>query len=199
MEKPFTIDLHVHTSRYSSCSLIPDRDLPRAAEVAGLSAVVITEHERQWTKRELGKLRGLAPGVLLLRAVELTLPEGDFVVHGLPEVKHLYDIKRADELIGKVRESGGLTVWAHPFRWGEPVEAFAEYVRPDAVEVASCNMNESVRKKAKALASRLKLPTVTASDAHRVAQIGEHRLTLPRPVTDEQDLVACLREMFVKS
>ena len=191
----FAIDLHVHTSRYSSCSSIDPEQLPAAALRAGLSALVVTEHECVWPAEELALLRGLEPDLLLLKGSELRVEEGDFVVFGVSSWDGLMEPMSGAEMLGLVHERGGFAIWAHPFRYGEPAHRFAEYLRPDAVEVDSCNMDGRTMVRAASLAEKLGVLSVTASDAHTLAHVGRHRFTLPRPVTDERDLAECLRGM----
>ena len=192
---PFAIDLHVHTKAYSPCSVIEPDDLPRAAKAAGLAAVVITEHLAVWTPRELARLRRLEPDLLILNGAELHVQEGDFVVIGVDSWDGLMDPMPGPDLLAKVRARGGFAIWAHPFRFGEPADRFAQYLRPDAVEVASSNMPPAVAARAAALAQALGVLAGTTSDAHAVAAVGRHPFHLPRPVADEADLVRCLREM----
>lgn len=53
MDDMITIDLHVHTSRYSLCSHLSPQDLVRPAPKSGVDGIVITEHDWQWTCREI--------------------------------------------------------------------------------------------------------------------------------------------------
>ena len=52
-----SIDLHVHTSRYSFCSHISPEELIRLAPERGIDGIVITEHDWQWTNEEIKNLQ----------------------------------------------------------------------------------------------------------------------------------------------
>ncbi len=81
---PFNLDLHTHTSFYSSCARIsPDR-LCQVAIQRGLHALAITEHHYQWHPDELAALQARYPALKLYAGVEITCTDGhDYVVLGL--------------------------------------------------------------------------------------------------------------------
>ena len=81
------IDHHVHTSRHSPDSVIDPEVLVERARLAGLDAVVITEHDYQWEADELADLNARADGLVVLSGVEVSAREGHFLVYGLPDLE----------------------------------------------------------------------------------------------------------------
>ena len=54
----FAIDLHLHTRRYSPCAeLVPPEEIASSARRAGLSGVVLTDHDVLWSIEETKELR----------------------------------------------------------------------------------------------------------------------------------------------
>jgi histidinol phosphatase-like PHP family hydrolase len=75
------IDCHLHTTRYSPCSHLRPYDACALASQRGLDALVITEHQIQWNKKEIKELQQDFPELKLYSGVEVTLREGlDLVI-----------------------------------------------------------------------------------------------------------------------
>ena len=195
---PFLIDLHVHTRVYSPCSRIDPAEAIARAREAGLSAIVLTEHGYRWSEDELAGLRASANGLRVLAGAEITTREGDLLVLGVDDVDSLDAYSSAEDVLSLVRARKGFAIWAHPFRFGEPADVYARKNVPDAIEIASSNMTPEVSARARRLAAELGVLTVTASDAHRPDAVGRYPFALPRPVENERELVACLRELAAR-
>lgn len=81
----FNIDLHTHTSRYSPCSGLSPQSLCETAIRRGLDAVVITEHNAQWSTDEIATLQTQYPALKLYAGVEISVDDGrHYGVIGLP-------------------------------------------------------------------------------------------------------------------
>lgn len=189
------IDLHVHTTRYSSgCSVLEPQAMVKAALRAGLQGVVLSEHQCSWSQEELEALRG--QGLRVFAGREVHMGDLHVLVFGLagppPEAADGPSLARA------VRGMGGAAVLAHPFRWGDwhrrPLPELDPIWRAfDAVEALSGNMLPRECQAAQATAEALGVPFTGGSDAHAPAELGRYHTSFLDDIKDETDLVAALR------
>ena len=191
------IDLHLHTSRYSSCGKATPQEMLAGATAAGLDAVVITEHHTIWPLSELQLLRASFPRIRIFRGMEVTCDRGraDILVLGVSDPDVAVMGMRPDEIINRVHRAGGVAILAHPFRMRSSIPAELLATPPDAYEVMSLNMPAYARHQAPLLA-RLwpEAHQVACSDAHQVAGLGAYAILLDRPVANESELAAAVRE-----
>lgn len=189
------IDLHVHTTRYSSgCSVLKPRAMVEAALRAGLHGVVLSEHQCSWSQTELDELRG--QGLRVFAGREVHMGDLHVLLFGLagppPEAADGPSLARA------VRALDGAAVLAHPFRWGDwhrrPLAELAPiWGAFDAVEALSGNMLPRECQAARATAEALGLPVAGGSDAHAPAEVGRYHTSFLDDIENEADLVAALR------
>jgi predicted metal-dependent phosphoesterase TrpH len=196
------LDLHVHTSRYSSCSrLDPDRLMIRARE-EGLDGVCLTEHQVIWPQaeaRDLSHRHGLA----VFRGIEVTTTAGDVLVFGVDQAPP--GVPTPEELKTQVDQARGIAILAHPFR-GFLVFGFSElklsvedaagmpvmkYVH--GLESANGRVTDPENDLARQVAAHLGLVAPGGSDAHSEDEVGLWRTVLDEPAADETDLVRLLR------
>ncbi|MFQ5736936.1 MAG: PHP-associated domain-containing protein [Thermodesulfobacteriota bacterium] len=192
------IDMHIHTSRYSLCSLIDPYEMVVAAVERGLDGVVITEHNRFWGMGELKELRARAGGLLVLGGAEITgLGGGHLLAYGVGE-RHagLVVEEGVDEgsFMEKVRALGGVVVSAHPYRYGPGLEAGLAALPPDGVEVKSINVDDAGMEKARALAKMCGIFEVAGSDAHTVEYVGAYCTEFYGRIRSEEELVSALKK-----
>ncbi|MCP4644861.1 MAG: PHP domain-containing protein [bacterium] len=170
------IDLHVHTSRYSTCSRLDPCRLIDHAVKAGLSGVVITEHHRQWKGRELAELveESKHTGFVLLSGFEYASSQGDLLVYGLDDAAvAAFEPGWAPEKAAEhVIAAGGVCVAAHPTRHGLGFDERLFSLPVAAVEACSVNMQPHEQQLAWKLSEGAGIPAVAASDAHRLADVG---------------------------
>jgi predicted metal-dependent phosphoesterase TrpH len=196
------VDLHVHTSPRSSCSVLQPEEAVREAARLGLDAVCLTEHHRSWRRDDLDRLEDIA-NLRVFGGTEITTSDGDILVFGLsvdvPYMVPIGDLRR------QVVADGGILIAAHPYRgvWlhrREPAPVIGgvgdaptvfEYV--DAVEICNGCLSEPENAAAARTAERLGLPGVAGSDAHRIEEVGRCVTVLEREVGDMFELVAALR------
>lgn len=109
------IDTHVHTRSYTYESFMNPEEAVLKAKELGLNGLIFTEKNGLWEKQELSKLHAKY-GVSLIAGQEVSADYQDshshFVVVGINE--RLYDGMRAEDLINKVHDSGGIIIAAHP-------------------------------------------------------------------------------------
>lgn len=179
-EKLISIDLHVHTSRYSPCSKISPEEIVALAPMRRLDGIVITEHDWQWSAKEIKELQEMAEGVKLYTGVEASLKEGHFLVIGL-EYQGSFDTDiTLGELSARAREENAALIWAHPGRFGgKTVES--GYI--DAMEVMSFNIKERQIPIIEENQRVLRIPGLAASDSHRPISLGTYATLLSSIVT----------------
>jgi predicted metal-dependent phosphoesterase TrpH len=172
----FLVDLHVHTHRHSSCSRIDEHRLIRHALIKGINGIVLTEHHYQWSRAELDALlaEANAPDFVLLAGFEYTSSKGDILIYGLePEdVRYFKPDGDPEVVIQLVHQMGGFCVAAHPTRAGLSFDERIKRMPLDGMEIASRNLQPHEQRRASKLAQSLGIQPVTASDAHRINDVG---------------------------
>lgn len=192
------VDLHTHTKEHSVCSHQSLSELVASARRKELDAVVITDHDYLWTPEDLTRsLSGVEHGPLLvLRGQEVSCLDGHLLVYGTSR-SIVGDVTRA-ELAARVRDGGGATILAHPFRWGGFSEVSdkvaAEYFRQfDAIEWRTTNHNAGEQARAEKFRSLPRIRLVGASDAHVAERVGLYATQFSGQFSDEHGLVQALR------
>jgi len=191
------IDLHVHTSLHSSCSLIDPAALIPAALRAGLNALVITEHGYQWTRDELEALRAESgmPGFPVMAGFEYTTTRGDLLVYGLDAVQanDFAPGMTPIEAARLVHDLGGVCVAAHPTREGLDFDMTMTDIGLAALEVCSTNLRNHERRLAMKFAQAVGIPVVAASDAHVISDVGRYATEFEGLIQSGADLKAALK------
>lgn len=202
------VDMHIHTTRGASDSSLRPVELARAARRLGLSAVVVTEHDRLWDPLEVARFRD-EHSLPLINGMEVSTELGHVLVIGLH--KYVPGVRHAEELRRIVSEADGYMIAAHPFRhyfyrieWErqglEPVDLTPEeaarlplFGLVDAVEVLNGGNNAQENAFALEVAQVLGKPGVGGSDAHSHQGIGIHTTVFERGLESEEDLLRELR------
>lgn len=191
------IDLHLHTRRHSSCSIIDEKRLIDRAVKAGLDGLVITEHHYQWPVSELEDLLAASnhPGFILLSAFEYSSARGDILVYGLePEqVKEFAPGGQPEVMLARAQQMGAICVAAHPTRAAIPFDERILEMPFDALEVKSVNLAPHEQRLAKKLAQDLGRPMTTSSDAHRIEDVGRYATEFQDPIQSMADLQKSFR------
>lgn len=110
---PMILDLHVHTTMQSPCSVMSPDELMIAAKKAGLDGVCITEHNRVWNAEQAEELSH-KHGLAVFRGMEVTTTGGDILVFGLEEEPE--GMISPARLRKTVDAAGAVAFAAHPFR-----------------------------------------------------------------------------------
>ena len=188
------IELHLHTNRYSQCSVVTPEEVMRRLVEEGYGAVCITEHHAMWSDGELEALRNEFPCLRIFPGVELNTGNGDLLVLGTNDAEYLALREEPAKIILKARSQGLVTILAHPFRWEISDNILKGPVLPDAIEHRTCNHDAKAAGKAAAAAQRLNLPLVNAGDVHSLEMAGKFWIE-----TDRQNTQRCeLREIIVR-
>ncbi len=209
------IELHVHTTGFSSCGKLPAAEIVEFYSQAGFDAIVITNHfnsiSKQWfldnggtdyhkayfdTIREAAEY-GEKCGLLVLGGYELRFNANanDYLVYGMtPEQcsdhEKIFAMTPA-EFGAFAAEKDILFYQAHPFRNGMTVTV------PDAlfgIEVLNTHPPHDSRNDiALAWAEKFNLHKIAGSDCHQKQDVGTSAVFTDFPVKNIDDLVYVLR------
>ena len=193
------IDLHIHTTAYSSCSVMSPDELMAAAIAEDLDGVCLTEHNRIWSPLEAAEL-SQRYGLAVFRGMEVTTTGGDILVFGLEEEPH-GELWTPAALKQKVDAAGGVAIAAHPFR-GFLLFGFGNiqtdlkqaldnptFSHVHALEVCNGMVTENESFLTRQAAEALGLLQVGGSDAHKAASVGTCVTRFQDRLRDEKDLV----------
>ena len=189
------IDHHVHTSRHSPDSDIDPAELIQRGREVGLDAVVITEHDYQWTAAELAELNARSDGLVVLAGAEISAMEGHFLVYGLPDLAEVPPGVSLRDLLAVVRKHGAAVVAAHPFRWDQdfPTLIARHGAVFDGVELVSNNVTPQTRRQTEATLRITPMAATGSSDGHVPAAVGCYYTEVPGPIRTMADFVAALQ------
>ncbi len=136
----FKIDLHVHASERSGCSVSGEESIIKAALATGLDALVFTDHHRLVPAARLVELNAKFAPFRVYSGIEITTREGeDCLVIGIQDPILEQREWHYAELVEIVRSRDGFMVLAHPFRYAAKIRANIEQYPPDALEARSQN------------------------------------------------------------
>ncbi|MHC1745139.1 MAG: PHP-associated domain-containing protein [Syntrophobacteraceae bacterium] len=187
-------DFHVHTSRYSPCSMETPEALCIAALERGLRGIALTEHECWWPEHELELLRLRFPELVLFRGSEYTCNEGHFLVFVPEDLEDLPPYHtEVLQLIDAVHQRSGVVIWAHPFRFGEPWSEWVEQADLDGVEISSSNMDGRTGRLARRVAEERGFRVFQNSDTHSLETIGRYYNEFPVDFRSTSELIQSLR------
>ena len=165
-----TCDLHVHTN-YSKDGESSVEEIIRAAEVAGLDAIAITDHDSVD-----GAMKALAceTSVLVIPGIEVTTKQGHLLVLGVTEI--IPSGLDVESTVAIARRMGALLILPHPYhvwRHGVARRRKAGMSVVDAVESFNSRyIVGSANRKAERIALKLGKPCVGGSDAHNARFVG---------------------------
>ena len=194
------LDLHIHTKRYSACSILSPEEMLEVANGLELDGLVIVEHGKLWSEAEIEELKRhpKAGDLVILRGQEIRTYgkfrlQGDVLVFGLE--KSIRDQKlSAQNLVQRVHEEGGVAVAAHPYRGGFGLGNRIYKLELDGIEVLNGNCTPDEMRQAKEAQEKLQLAATGGSDAHSVDAVGNYLTWFPEPVTTEAELVAAIKQ-----
>jgi hypothetical protein len=186
------IDMHIHTSRYSACSLIDPYKLVLKAKERGLDGIVITEHDKLWSKAEIEELKKIIHGLVIMRGIEVSTPEGShLLIYGLNE--ELEQGMDEVDIIKQAHKHSAVVIPAHPFRYGTELEELICSLEIDGLEIMSTNANKLASMQAQMLRDKLSLPGIAGSDAHHIELVGAYYTEFQGNPTNEEELVEALK------
>ena len=126
------IDMHLHTTRGASDSMLNPDDLVAEALRVGLTGVNITEHDRMWEAWDLGPFREKHDRIFVSNGMEVSTDMGHILAVGLRGYES--GIRRLARLREVADEQGAFLIVAHPFRhFFDPVHFKREGKEPFAL------------------------------------------------------------------
>ena len=108
------IDMHLHTTKGASDSMLNPDDLITEATRVGLTGVNITEHDRMWESWDLAPFRKKHDHIFVNNGMEVSTDMGHILAIGLKG--YAAGIRRLQKLREVADEQGAFLVVAHPFR-----------------------------------------------------------------------------------
>jgi hypothetical protein len=185
------LDLHVH-SRYSPDSRLTLEELVGRLPYTGLRGFALTDHNSVRGNAELAGLRKAHPTYVFLPGVEVSTHEGHLLAYGVSEAPPPH--RPVAETIEWVREHGGVTVLAHPFRWTHGVgRRIAETASVHAIEGRNGHNSEVANAKAELVGAHRGLGLTGGSDVHALRELGRAYTYFPEEVDSTDDLLEALR------
>ena len=184
------IDMHTHTSVFSTDSnLLPHEALERAAE-RGLDGVIITEHDVLWPADRTTRLAEQI-GIVVLPGIEVTTELGHVLVYGLTEpFPRITDSRR---LRAYCEERHALMYLAHPARDPGLRVPRAAMDLFDGVEgLNGCDgplQNQSASSRGRSRP----LPPIGGSDSHALHEVATAATEFAADIANLDDLMAALR------
>ena len=184
------IDMHTHTSVFSTDSnLLPHESLGRAAE-RGLDGVVLTEHDVIWAADRAARLAKQV-GILVLPGIEVTTELGHVLVYGLTEpFPRITDSKRLRDYCD---ERDALMYLAHPARdpgLRVPREAMELF---DGVEGLNGCDGPLQNQSASSRGRTRPLPPIGGSDSHALHEVATAATEFEARIRSLDDLMKALR------
>ena len=178
----WSFDAHLHT-HYSYDSLVPPGSLVKRAIKAGLSAIVVTDHD---TIRGGLKAREKAMGapIEVFVGTEIRTDLGDVI--GL-FVEEEIRSREYSCVIDEINSQNGIVYLPHPFARHTELESM-NLERIEVIEAFNGRKNRSQNERALRLAKDLKRPMIGGSDAHILYEIGTVRNCTDIPMETEEDL-----------
>ena len=185
------VELHLHTNRYSGCSVNTPEELMRELIDAGYEAVYLTEHDAVWSESEIAELQAAFPEILIFPGVELSLgthASMHLVVLGTTDPD--YAILRYNQAtaLEKAQSHGNLTILAHPFRWAGGAALLDRWHVPDAMEFRTGNHDAEMAEKSRAEAKRLGIRLVNSGDIHARQMVNRFWINTHIPLVNANDI-----------
>lgn len=192
------VDLHNHTTAFSSCSVLEPGTMLERAVAAGLDALAVTEHDHYFDGLPLAELERQAAGrIRLFIGIEHTLP--GFHVLAFGERLGTGPWASAEELCAAAADRATALVLAHPWRWGAaesfPDEAaLAAFLRCfHAIEVRSANLTPAQQAVGLAFCAAHGIPVCAGSDAHSPEMAATFATRFEKTLNNEAELADALR------
>lgn len=184
------IDMHTHTSVYSTDSnLLPHESLAQAAE-RGLDGVVLTEHDVVWPADRTAHLAEQI-GILVLPGVEVTTELGHVLVYGLDAL--VPRITNAKRLRAFCDEQNALMFLAHPARDPGLRVPRAAMELFDGVEGLNGCDGPLQNQSASSRGRTRPLPPIGGSDSHALHEVGTAATEFAANIETLDDLMRALR------
>ncbi|HEY4668861.1 MAG TPA: PHP domain-containing protein [Tepidiformaceae bacterium] len=204
------IDMHLHTTKGASDSMLDPQDLITESKRIGLTGVNITEHDRMWESWDLSPFRKSHEDIFISNGMEVSTDMGHILAVGLKG--YTPGIRRLEKLREVADEQGAFLIVAHPFRhFFDPVHFKREGKEPfnlspeqaarlpvfqliDGIEVLNgCNTPRE-NYFALQVAKILGKPGTGGSDAHSTQGIGYFTAVFDEVLETQEHIVEQLHK-----
>ncbi len=176
------VELHLHTCRYSHCSVDGPEAMLSACQDEGYEVVCLTEHDVVWPEAEIGALARQFPELTILPGIERSIRGQHLLILGTSDPIWL-EMTEPGPILQTAAETPCLTVLAHPFRWPGGAEMLSgPGPMPDAVEHMTGNQQGKQAASAVAAARARGLRWVNSSDAHSTDMLGQYWVETAGPI-----------------
>jgi len=186
------IDLHVHSYERSGCASSSEKDQIEAAIAKGLGGIAFTDHNSQRSQFHISLLNEKYAPFKIFTGVEIDLKDSTehVLVLGVPDMESACEYRWTyAELHTFVRERDGFIAMAHLYRYENQVRSNVYDFAPDALEIQSGNIIKRNTPIIRALADKLGVNTIVASDAHVTDNVGMFYVELHNTVQTDADLI----------
>ncbi|WP_313757129.1 PHP domain-containing protein [Tissierella sp.] len=187
------IDTHVHENKYSFDSFLDFKESIELAKFMGIDGLCITNHDNNTLRNDIGDSAKIN-GILVIVGAEVLTYEGDILVFGLKDIPK--DMVSAEELLTLVKKHNGAAVAAHPFRnnnrgMGENMRKVSHLLT--GIESFNGSTYSYHNLQSYALATELNIPSLGASDAHKLEKLGVYATKFHDSIRDHKDFIEALK------
>lgn len=187
------IDTHIHEDKYSFDSFIDFSELTKFSRDQGLDGICITNHENTSMRDEIGD-SAIIDDVLVIVGAEILTHEGDILVFGVKDLPK--EKVSAEELLTLVKKKGGAAVAAHPYRnnnrgIGDNMIRLSHLLT--GIESFNGSTLPHHNLESYNVACKLNIPSLGASDAHKIDRVGRFATKFHDTVRDHKDFVEALK------
>lgn len=187
------IDTHVHENKYSSDSFLDFKEAIELSKLLGLDGICITNHDNNTLRDEIGDSAKIN-GLLVIVGSEVLTHEGDILVFGLKDIPK--EMLSAEELLKMVKKNNGVAIAAHPFRnnnrgIGDNMRRLSPLL--SGIESFNGSTYSYHNLQSYALATELNLPSLGASDAHNLNNLGKYATNFYDNIRDHKDFIEAVK------
>jgi predicted metal-dependent phosphoesterase TrpH len=184
MMKRYAFDIHLHT-HHSYDSLLTPRNLVKTAQKAGLSAIVVTDHNTiRGGVSAITAARKLSIELSVFVGAEIKTEYGDVIgLFLIDEIKS----RNYHDVIDEILAQDGIVYLPHPFANSTSVEKM-DLNRIQVIEAFNGRNKINQNRAALKLAQKLNLPALGGSDAHLGHEVGSVKNITDGDITEEDVL-----------
>lgn len=213
----YKYEMHCHTRECSRCGKISGAQMADFYKSMGYTGIIISDHflngnttvpkDLPWQDRidmfcsgyESAKRRGDEIGLDVFFAWENSYMGNDFLTYGLDKkwlLEHPYcDALPVKEYLRLVKESGGYSVHAHPYREAGYIDMIRLLPREvDAVETMNACRTDFENKMADIYATEYKLTKICGTDNHIGQRESLAALELDFKAESVNDIISAVKD-----
>lgn len=212
----FKYEMHCHTSESSKCGKVGGAQMVDFYKGVGYTGIVISDHffngntaipkDLPWDDRvelfcigyEAARASGDEIGLDVFFAWESSYRGTDFLIYGLGKewlLSHPYcDLLPAKQFLQLVKDSGGYSVQAHPYREAGYIDMIQLLPRDvDAVETVNASRTDFENEMADIYATKYNLSKICGTDNHVGKREHIAALELNFRANSIQDIISAIK------